>query len=128
MLKKIIPILSILILFVMIGVSYSVLPPQKVFTWVAPTTNTDGSPLTDLAGFKIYCGDSTGGPYLRNVDVPGALSTTYTDNTNILVTGTGTSYCVATAYDTSGNESIYSVEVVIGDFLAPAAPINLIWK
>lgn len=25
-------------------------------SWTAPTTNTDGSPLTDLAGFRIYYG------------------------------------------------------------------------
>ena len=24
-------------------------------TWVAPTENTDGSPLTDLAGYKLWC-------------------------------------------------------------------------
>ncbi|MDH3642435.1 MAG: hypothetical protein OES38_10090, partial [Gammaproteobacteria bacterium] len=28
-------------------------------TWVAPTENVDGSPLTDLAGYKIYYGDSS---------------------------------------------------------------------
>jgi hypothetical protein len=25
-------------------------------SWIAPTTNTDGSPLTELAGFRIYYG------------------------------------------------------------------------
>src|SRR5262245_54909033 len=28
-------------------------------TWTAPTTNTDGSPLTDLASFLLYYGTST---------------------------------------------------------------------
>jgi serine protease len=28
-------------------------------TWVAPTTNSDGSALTDLAGFKVYYGTSS---------------------------------------------------------------------
>ena len=28
-------------------------------TWVAPTTNTDGSALTNLAGFKVYYGTSS---------------------------------------------------------------------
>lgn len=30
------------------------------FTWNAPTTNTDGSPLTDLAGYTLYQSDSSG--------------------------------------------------------------------
>ncbi len=29
-------------------------------TWEAPTTNTDGSPLTDLAGYNIYYGRVSG--------------------------------------------------------------------
>src|SRR4030067_1427045 len=33
---------------------------KTMLTWDAPTTNTDGSPLTDLAGYKIYYGDSSG--------------------------------------------------------------------
>ena len=27
-------------------------------TWTAPTTNTDGSPLTDLASYRVYYGRS----------------------------------------------------------------------
>src|SRR5437879_13303921 len=29
-------------------------------SWTAPTTNTDGSPLTDLASYKVYYGAATG--------------------------------------------------------------------
>src|SRR5713101_9065387 len=28
-------------------------------SWTAPTTNTDGSPLTDLASYRVYYGTST---------------------------------------------------------------------
>lgn len=28
-------------------------------TWVAPTTNTNGTPLTDLAGFRVFVGQSS---------------------------------------------------------------------
>ena len=28
-------------------------------TWTAPTTNTDGSPLTDLASYLVYYGTPT---------------------------------------------------------------------
>ena len=27
-------------------------------SWTAPTTNTDGSPLTDLASYRVYYGSS----------------------------------------------------------------------
>jgi hypothetical protein len=30
-------------------------------SWTAPTTNTDGSPFTDLAGFKVYAATSAAG-------------------------------------------------------------------
>jgi hypothetical protein len=30
-------------------------------SWVAPTTNTDGSPLTDLVSYRLYV-NTTGGP------------------------------------------------------------------
>lgn len=31
---------------------------RATLAWTAPTTNTDGSPLTDLAGFRIFYGTS----------------------------------------------------------------------
>ncbi len=46
-----IKILLIAALFALIGMQRA----QVVWTeWAAPTTNTDGTPLTDLAGYKIY--------------------------------------------------------------------------
>jgi hypothetical protein len=70
-----------------------------------PTTNTDGSPLTDLAGYKIYYGTAAGA-YDQAIDVGNV--TTYT------LTGLSpgqTYYIAATAYDTSKVESGYSNEV-----------------
>ena len=80
---------------------------QRVITlsWDAPTTNSNGTPLTDLAGFKVYH-KLTAGAYNATdmVDVGNVLTTDKT-----LPAG---DYCfVATAYDTSGNESTYSNEV-----------------
>jgi prepilin-type N-terminal cleavage/methylation domain-containing protein len=46
--------------------------------WTAPTTNTDGSALTDLAGYYLYRSDN-GGAYLL-VATLGPV-TSYTDNT-----------------------------------------------
>jgi hypothetical protein len=77
---------------------------SATLSWNPPTTNTDGTHLTDLAGFKIYYGTSSGN-YTQVVNA--GYVTTYTVN-NL---NSGTYYFVATAYDTSGNESGYSNQV-----------------
>lgn len=78
---------------------------ETTLTWTMPTTNVDNTPLTDLAGVKLYYGVASG-TYTTVIDV--ALVTTYAV-TNLTV-GT-TYYFVATAYDAMGNESSYSNEV-----------------
>ena len=79
-------------------------------SWTAPTTNTDGSPLTDLASYRVYYGPSSS-PY------PGSsffqvASPTPSPPSNQTVTfrltglATGTLYYASvTAVDTSGSES-----------------------
>ena len=73
--------------------------------WDAPTTNTDGSPLTNLAGFNVYYGTAPG-VYSGPVDVGPVLQNQIVD----LPDG-NTYYFAVTAYDTYGNESGYSNEV-----------------
>lgn len=88
------------------------------FTWDMPTTNTDGSALTDLAGARIYCGPAPGDHALF---ADAGLVTTYTSD----VLADGTHYCVATAYDAWGNESVKSNEIFFTlDRPAPGAVIN----
>jgi len=79
-------------------------PGTATLTWMAPTTNTDGSPLTDLAGYKIYYGTAQG-VYTTTIDVGNV--TTYIIN-NL---APGTYYFVTVSYNTSGNESAYSNEI-----------------
>src|SRR5712691_7633807 len=79
-------------------------------SWIAPTTNSDGSPMTDLASYRVYYGAS-------NPPCPGASffqvpSTTPSPPSNQAVTfrlaglSSGTLYYVSvTAVDASGNES-----------------------
>jgi hypothetical protein len=72
--------------------------------WDPPTTNADGSPLTDLAGYKIYYGTAFG-TYDHSIDVGNV--TTYT------LTGLAqgqTYYIAVIAYDTSNNQSGFSNE------------------
>ena len=72
-------------------------------SWTAPTLNEDSSPLTDLAGFKIYYGTSVGNyPNEKRVQNPG-LTTAMVENL-----APGTWNFVVTAYDIYGNESGYS--------------------
>lgn len=76
---------------------------KATINWEAPRTNTDGSPLTDLGGFKVYFG-SEPGKFTHVVDVGNV--------TAFEVTGLppGMFYATATAYDTEGNESTLSNE------------------
>jgi hypothetical protein len=81
---------------------------QKVTVrWKAPVRNTDGSPLTDLAGYRVYRGTRPG-RYDQVVRVYGAGATQY--RFSQLAVGT-TQYVVVTSFDTSGNESAPSAEV-----------------
>jgi len=85
-------------------------------SWDAPTTNEDGTPLTDLAGYTVYYGIESAN-YTENIDVGNVLTYTVTNLSD------GTYYFAVTAYDTSGNESDYSNEVNESIVIAPAAPV-----
>ena len=79
---------------------------QVTLTWDPPTTNTDGTTLTDLAGYKVHYGTASGN-YTTVIDAANVTSYTVTSlATNV------TYYFAATAYDTSGDESGYSNEVL----------------
>src|SRR3990170_4426720 len=70
-------------------------------SWDAPTTNTDDTDLTDLAGYKIYYRTSPG-TYDSVIDAAKVTTYTVSDLTP------ATYYFVVTAYDEEGNESDYS--------------------
>lgn len=73
-------------------------------SWTAPTTHTDGTPLTDLAGYKVHIG-SASRQYDQKLDVGKATNYTVSN-----LTDGGTYYFAVTAYNTSGVESTYSNE------------------
>jgi len=79
-------------------------PGSITLSWDAPTTNTDGTPLYDLAGYKIYFGTSSRN-YPWSIDVGNV--TTYTLN-NL---SPGTYFFTVTSSNTSGIESDFSIEV-----------------
>jgi hypothetical protein len=75
-------------------------------SWVAPTENVDGTALTDLAGYRIYYGN-TSRSYSEMVQVGDPAATSHTLNL-----ASGDYYIAMTALDAAGNESSYSNEVI----------------
>lgn len=75
-------------------------------SWVPPTTNADGSPITDLAGYRIYYGRSAGA-LDQTVVISNAGITRYVvDNLS-----TVTWYFSMTSVNSTGNESARSTTV-----------------
>jgi len=82
----------------------SAMTGSVTLAWDAPVTNTDGSELNDLAGYKVYYGTSSTN-YTQSVDIGNFTDTVIND----LPSGT---WCFAiTAYNSLGNESTYSNEL-----------------
>jgi trimeric autotransporter adhesin len=76
---------------------------SATLSWTPPTTNTDGSPLNDLAGYKVYWGTSQGNyPNSTTLANPGLTSYVVTN------LASGTYFFVATAYNSAGVESSFS--------------------
>lgn len=71
--------------------------------WTPPTQNTDGTSLTDLAGYKIYWGTSAGN-YPNSVTINNASISTYVVENLV----PGTYEFVATSFNAAGVESSYS--------------------
>lgn len=75
-------------------------------SWAPPTQNTNGSTLTNLAGYRILYGKTRGGPYSSNITLTNpSLSTYVVENLTA-----GTYYFVVTARNSTGVESAYSNE------------------
>jgi len=78
---------------------------SATLTWQPPTTRTDGSPLNDLAGYRVLWG-TTRGQYPNSVRLTNPGITSYVVN-NL---SPATYYFVVVAVDSKGIESGYSNE------------------
>lgn len=90
--KKNVLIILVVCLLLALGLIFdftTLISANRTVIWNAPSTNVDGSPITDLAGYKVYC-DST------MTDVGNAVEYTLSKSCQVVY---------VTAYDTSGNES-----------------------
>jgi hypothetical protein len=72
-------------------------------SWTPPTTNTDGSPLTNLAGYRVHWGPAAG-TYTNSVTLNNAGLTSYVVGNLV----PGTYYFVVTALSSTGAESPFS--------------------
>lgn len=75
-------------------------------TWAAPSTNSDGSPITDLAGYRVYYGTASGF-YTDNVTInnPATLSATISN------LPADTYFVIVRAFNSLNAESQASIEV-----------------
>ncbi len=67
-------------------------------SWTRPTSNADGTPLSDLSGYKIYIRLPGAGNYTELIDLPNPAQTTYVAK-NL---APGTHFFYIAAYDSTG--------------------------
>lgn len=99
---------------------------EFTITYTAPTTNSDGSPLDDLAGYKVHYGTESGEYFQPAYPISDeALIEATIEDTRI--TDGETYYVAMSAYDGQFNESIFTSEVsfVLNDTMGPDAPVNV---
>lgn len=107
-------IFVLLLVFLLVGTCVQAEPVD--IHWTPPTTNEDGTPLTDLDKYTVYWGNVSG-TYDSHADI----SKDDVIHTLSLTVG---HWCIAmTASDTSGNESIKSNELCkdVVDIMSPSS-------
>jgi Putative Ig domain len=73
---------------------------SATLSWTPPTENTNGTPITDLAGYEIHYGTSADS-LTQTIQVVGAATTEY----EISNLAEGTYYFTVTAYNSQGIQS-----------------------
>ena len=94
------------------------------FVWDAPTTNTDGSPITDLKEYRLYLSSTAGGyDWTTPAGPPVPHPTTQLTCAAAGLVSDGQYYAVVTARDEAGNQSGPSNEIAfVRETLSPGAP------
>jgi fibronectin type 3 domain-containing protein len=113
---------SLLILLACLSLAFAATPAQAAqvqLAWDAPL-QADGTPVPNLAGYKLYYGSQSG---QYQTAIPVSMATTYTV-TN--VSPGQTYYFAATAYDTAGTESAFSNEVSMTPGTIPQQQLRVV--
>jgi hypothetical protein len=76
---------------------------SATLTWLPPTTNADGTPLTNLAGFKVYWGTSPGNYSSSTTIMNPGLTRYVVENLT-----PNTYYFAVKAVNSTGAESVFS--------------------
>lgn len=87
------------------------------YTWTRPTVNVDGTPLTDLAGYRLFYGTSVSA-LTQTVQIADPATLSY--QINGLTAGTW--YAAAKSYTTNGNESALGNAVSVVLTAPPVTP------
>jgi hypothetical protein len=96
---------------------------SALLTWNPPTQNTDGTALTNLAGFKAYWGLAQGN-YPNNQQITNPAAASY-QVTNLCA---GVWFFVVTAYNAAAVESAFSnvaTKTISAEPTAPARPTDI---
>jgi hypothetical protein len=74
-------IIAVLTTSILVGAPRKAHAAKVRVTWIAPTQNTDGTPLTDLTGYRVEWGsckaDGTFGTYQAGINVGATASATW---------------------------------------------------
>lgn len=84
-------------------------PGSVTLQWQPPTENVDGTPLTNLAGYRIYVGTESRTYTHREIELDNPGLTTYV----IENLSPGTYYVAATALNSAGVQSFFSDELAV---------------
>jgi fibronectin type 3 domain-containing protein len=108
-----------------LNLAYSVSQGKVTLTWDPVTTNSDGSPLSDLAGYRVYRKDSAEDTFALVANVAASVDaqvTTYEDTS--MFDGASYIYAVSAIDDESTpNEGEQSDELAVKTI--PSVPQNL---
>jgi|GEM_PF-6220666 len=104
------------------NLQYTLAQGQVLLTWDAVTTNSDGSTLTDLGGYRIYRKKNAGDTFVQIGEV-NANTTSFTDNT--MKDGASYIYAVSAFDDEeTANEGVKSNELAVKTI--PSIPQGLV--
>lgn len=102
-------------------VSFGTTPPAAAghitWSWQAPTTNSDNTPLTDLAGYHLYVRSQAVATYPAPVVITNPSTQQYL-STNLI----GNQCAEITAFNLAGLEGVTSDEVCAAPKIDPSVP------